>query len=201
MRPEVLDRMSHDEAHLPPHARTWARLIIVPGVPGTVLELRDPASGLGWDPSSSPRRQYVVARERLWRRQLPPAPLADIDDQSRWADDPAHPYARTLSRWELVAPGSGLPWEWAGCAPYVTQPRRIEGEWEALSGTVSTVAYEMPAADPWDAWADVTGVPCPLCGQILIWYEAGYVPGYRVCYGRDGIRHRWLAARGLLILV
>jgi len=23
--------------------------------------------------------------------------------------------------------------------------------------------------------------PCPKCGSPLIWYEAGYVPGYRVC--------------------
>ncbi len=23
--------------------------------------------------------------------------------------------------------------------------------------------------------------PCPICGATLVWYEAGYVPGYRVC--------------------
>lgn len=24
-------------------------------------------------------------------------------------------------------------------------------------------------------------VPCPKCGGALVWYEAGYVPGYRLC--------------------
>jgi hypothetical protein len=24
-------------------------------------------------------------------------------------------------------------------------------------------------------------VPCPECGAALVWYEAGYVPGYRIC--------------------
>lgn len=26
-------------------------------------------------------------------------------------------------------------------------------------------------------------VPCPQCRSPLVWYEAGYVPGYRVCAG------------------
>lgn len=52
---------------------------------------------------------------------------------------------------------------------------------------------------------DVIGcfVPCPArgCGSGLVWYEAGYVPGWRVCHlrghaaqltedGRRAIRHR-----------
>jgi len=24
-------------------------------------------------------------------------------------------------------------------------------------------------------------LPCPQCGAPIVWYEAGYVPGYRVC--------------------
>lgn len=24
-------------------------------------------------------------------------------------------------------------------------------------------------------------VPCPQCGAALVWFEAGYVPGYRIC--------------------
>jgi len=24
-------------------------------------------------------------------------------------------------------------------------------------------------------------IPCPECGAALVWYEAGYVPGYRIC--------------------
>lgn len=32
-------------------------------------------------------------------------------------------------------------------------------------------------------WERGAWVPCPVrrCGRALVWYEAGYVPGYRVC--------------------
>ncbi len=31
-------------------------------------------------------------------------------------------------------------------------------------------------------WASVGAfVPCPECGAALVWFEAGYVPGYRIC--------------------
>ena len=40
--------------------------------------------------------------------------------------------------------------------------------------------HEMPTAQiSWDAWGQ--WLPCPSCGASLVWYEAGYVPGYRVC--------------------
>lgn len=28
-------------------------------------------------------------------------------------------------------------------------------------------------------------VPCPQCGGALVWYEACYVPGYRICVERQ----------------
>lgn len=62
----------------------------------------------------------------------------------------------------------------------------------------------------WDALQDL---PCPVsgCDQTVIWYEAGYVPGYRVCvkrgapyrrtgalrFGIDTIRHRFMTTRTL----
>lgn len=36
---------------------------------------------------------------------------------------------------------------------------------------------EFPA--PWHEIGD--WVACPKCGAALVWYEAGYVPGYRIC--------------------
>lgn len=30
-------------------------------------------------------------------------------------------------------------------------------------------------------WERGDWVPCPRCGGALVWYEAGYVPGYRLC--------------------
>src|SRR5438105_4031429 len=32
-----------------------------------------------------------------------------------------------------------------------------------------------------DYWAQVDFTPCPQCGAPVVWYEAGFVPGYRVC--------------------
>jgi hypothetical protein len=32
-----------------------------------------------------------------------------------------------------------------------------------------------------DYWATVDFTPCPVCQAPVVWYEAGYVPGYRVC--------------------
>lgn len=33
-------------------------------------------------------------------------------------------------------------------------------------------------------WVRADYLPCPECGAPLVWYEAGYVPGYRVCVQR-----------------
>ena len=30
-------------------------------------------------------------------------------------------------------------------------------------------------------WEQAHFLPCPECGAPLVWYEAGFVPGYRVC--------------------
>jgi hypothetical protein len=206
----VLDRISPDEIGLPPSARSWARIIRLPGGWET-LELRDPNSGQGSDPAAKPRHQYLVQRDRLWSRRLPPAPLDDEHDESRWRDEPQGIVdPRTTSAWQLVAPGSGLPWEWSRLAPYATVPRSVRGQWDIHGdGRPMTLGYEMPAADPWDVWHDVTDAPCPHpgCDQTLVWYEAGYVSGYRVCMGRraDGgydrttLRHRWLWVDAILV--
>lgn len=34
-----------------------------------------------------------------------------------------------------------------------------------------------------DYWRQVDFTPCPVCAAPVVWYEAGYVPGYRVCAG------------------
>jgi len=30
-------------------------------------------------------------------------------------------------------------------------------------------------------WNQIDWTPCPVCGAPVVWYEAGYVPGYRIC--------------------
>lgn len=71
-------------------------------------------------------------------------------------------------------------------------------------GTVTVkVDYPMPPVSEHDYWSAVTGVPCPTdgCDQTVVWYEAGYVPGYRVCmkalgggrFDEGTLRHRFIA--------
>lgn len=43
-----------------------------------------------------------------------------------------------------------------------------------------------------DMWMEVELTPCPKCGAALVWYEAGYVPGYRVCAGPK--HHHYVAS-------
>jgi len=69
------------------------------------------------------------------------------------------------------------------------------------TGAEECEVYEMPG----EGWAAVTSVPCPVagCDQTVIWFEAGYVPGYRVCadiactdknhYSLRSVRHRFQA--------
>jgi hypothetical protein len=103
----ILDRLSPGEAHLPPSTRAWARLIRLPSG-DDVLELRDPNRGVGNDPETKPRHQYLVRRGCLWTRRLPPAPLERIDDETPWANESDAP------RWLLaeVAPHSPIA-QWA----------------------------------------------------------------------------------------
>lgn len=39
---------------------------------------------------------------------------------------------------------------------------------------------EYPQEFP-DYWAQVDFTPCPVCQAPVVWYEAGFVQGYRVC--------------------
>lgn len=71
------------------------------------------------------------------------------------------------------------------------------------TGTKRHVVFDMPGS----GWEAVTGVPCPVrgCKQTVVWYEAGYVPGYRVCmrevgdatYDQTSIKHRFMAGIAL----
>lgn len=42
---------------------------------------------------------------------------------------------------------------------------------------------EYPMGEHPNYWRQVDFTPCPVCGAPVVWYEAGYVPGYRVCTG------------------
>jgi hypothetical protein len=78
-------------------------------------------------------------------------------------------------------------------------------EYHDLHGTGSVLCqvFHVEPCGPYDYWPAVTDIPCPVegCNQHVLWYEAGYVPGYRVCmrpnddgtFDESTIRHRFLA--------
>lgn len=90
--------------------------------------------------------------------------------------------------WTLVAPDPTSPiWLDAGLTPYATEPVAVRNTRDLHGdGRVPRQAWTLPAADPWQPWADLTGVPCPVCGAPLRGAEAGGVPGARRCAGKHG---------------
>lgn len=139
-----------------------------------VLEMRNPDrnpdEGQDPAPAAKSRYQYVRAGGHLWTRHLPP-----IGDA--WADT-------GVPRWEMMAPRdpalrSVIDDYYDAAPPDISvlvvrrQPDDIEDDIEA----------EIIAGPITDAWWDVPLPPCPDCGGDLVWHEAGYVPGTRICMG------------------
>ncbi len=56
------------------------------------------------------------------------------------------------------------------------------------SGPSEHEVYPVETKSKHDYWTSVTDVPCPVpgCKQTVVWYEAGFVPGYRVCMADAG---------------
>ncbi len=161
------------------------------GYPVWVLELRDPADGLG-PPETKTRYHYTSAGGRIWARQLPPAPLtppgriAQSDPaRDEWHDDPD---AACWRPWTPSADAASVLQALAAGLPLVPPPlvREEELDIHGDGGAQYTVYVMGPGS-----WSAITDRPCPVedCEQTLVWYEAGYVPGYRVCMARRGTRY------------
>lgn len=55
-----------------------------------------------------------------------------------------------------------------------------------LNKSEPRIGLRLETEDPYpqehpDYWATVEFTPCPVCQAPVVWYEAGYVSGYRVC--------------------
>lgn len=57
------------------------------------------------------------------------------------------------------------------------------GGW--MESTALRMDYEPPYPGEFlpDIWTRLHFTPCSKCQAPLVWYEAGYAPGYRVCAG------------------
>jgi len=70
---------------------------------------------------------------------------------------------------DLTAPPKGL----------VSVLTRIGADFIRGLRLATEPAYPTEYDQSW--WERGEVVPCPRCGRSLVWYEAGYVPGYRIC--------------------
>lgn len=189
---------------IPPSQRLNRILALSPDC--RILEMRDPNDGLEPGPESKSRHQYLLAGGLLYTRHLPPAPESWRHDADTWQGEDGP------RRWELCG-GTGRPTGilrrfMAVAADLDIAPSRpgVECRHERHNldgrGARQLAVYYLPP-DPEDYWHAVTGCPCPVpgCGQTVVWWEAGYVPGYRACmapagqdtYSPDTLRHRFLA--------
>lgn len=72
----------------------------------------------------------------------------------------------------------------------VLAPRIAESGYEIALRCVNELSF--PGEKPnLNMWLEIDLLPCPKCGYALIWYETGYVPGYRVCAGPK--HHHYIA--------
>ncbi len=109
---------------------------------------------------------------------------------------PAREALEAHNRVEATATAPGEPPRW--CVTLVRPPPglvlvALEGRALALR-MADEPPYPGERAGDTAWWERGAWVPCPTCGAALAWYEAGYVPGYRVCL--EG-HHAQLAGDGL----
>ena len=81
-----------------------------------------------------------------------------------------------------------------GYVVYLTRPPKdmvrvdirtphAQGGWTNMPGLRMSDEPPFPA-EAKASWYDrLDAAPCPKCGRALLWAEAGYVPGWRVCAG------------------
>lgn len=125
-------------------------------------------------PVYGPLRLTVPAREALIRAGNSVSVATDVYvDPDPEALDPRRPPSLQRSRAQT--------WH----VQLVRAPRGIERVWILSYGQYAGLRLRDEPAYPGEIsaawWERGEWTPCPRCGLALVWYEAGYVPGYRIC--------------------
>ncbi len=177
------------------------------GVPVLLLDGEPEAYGpADWHPTYGPVRDVVLlwsrepgrtARERADAELFLGRERAVLDD-----DHEARPYDPLLRAGFCLVCQSPIriddrgDWTHAPGNPETPRRPRVRRERHDLHGRGAVLCEVYDLAPAVDYWSAVTDVPCPVagCDGRVIWFEAGYVPGYRVCVRDELVRHHFLAA-------
>jgi hypothetical protein len=171
----------------------------------SILQSIDPNDGQSPDPADKTRHQYTLASGILLTRRLPPESVGDLwiepatGKHSRRPpafesiDIPAH--WRLLVQWmEHVYGDTPRPWSMGGSAAYAgripidpcdDRGMLVRHGWDDDGNRL----YE-PVRMVWmRSRIELTGcdwpqqVACPHCHDWIVWAEACYAPGRRICRG------------------
>lgn len=114
-----------------------------------------------------PEHDSIAPLMRVVRATIP------VLDALRGVGATTEPMPRPKMGWKIT-PGSTMP---TGIVAVHVNADDVD---------IPCTALRLESEPPWpqefpDYWAEVDWLPCPVCAAPVIWYEAGYVPGYRVC--------------------
>jgi hypothetical protein len=152
------------------------------------LEYRDPNDGQSSDPDDKKRYQYALFDGLLCKRVLPPPSVGDT-----WRDMTTGRLSRRPPDWEAIE----LPRHWGLLVAWAehTLGRDWPHPW-SMGGSCAAGVNSGVQADPvritWmRSRIEVSAgrmdwpqrIPCPHCWHWIVWAEAAYVPGYRICAG------------------
>lgn len=179
----------------------WNRLI-----GSSIIESRDPNDGQSSDPRDKSRHQYTLVNGILLARVLPPESVGE-----RWRDPATGKFQRRAPAWEsidvpaewpLVADwiehvtgDTPRPWSMGGVMAFAEGRNPIssyDADGRYIGGGYDREGNRLyqPVTMVWmRALIEVHGtswpqqVACPHCQDWIVWAEAGYVPGWRICRG------------------
>lgn len=144
-----------------------------------ILEYRDPNDGQSSDPDQKSRHQYTLVNGVLLSRHLPPVAVGDA-----WIDTgvPSWEQIQVPTNWTLLmAWCASLEADFGielephcdrmlyGCNPPDLVPQ-VTMAWSKKEIVIHGTYWPQT-------------IPCPHCHDWIVWAEAGYVPGYRICVG------------------
>ena len=147
---------------------------------GSILQLIDP------NDNAASRWQITAVDDMLFQRRLPASDIGDI-----WRGESAIRQWESIDivpQWSLIEAWwqSQLGYDRDSLAAIYASRLRCGLPIENVTKRTLSVSLDTITTDV-DYWPQA--VPCPHCGDWIMWHEDGYVPGHRSC--RNGCKRRW----------